>query len=373
MKEVTSNQVISFVIVVFICNKLLILPSLLFNMVGTDGIMIVVSKLAIGVIAALIIVLSYKLCPDATFKDLLESFMGKWGFKIFCVINLIFFITKTFLVLTEGQKFMNSTIYESFDTLLFAIPMFLIGGYVAFKGLRNVARTSEVFVRIILIGLIFTMAIALTVVDFSNLLPLGTHSSSQMQSADINVSMWFGNFLIVALCLGKTKYCKNFGRTMIITSVLSAALAIAFIGIYYSIFGPASGIHQFAISEITEFSPQIASLTKLDWFVVIIWLIALAIQVILQLWVILKLFMEVFSIRKSTLFGFVFFGSLCVIFIIVSYVFSGLIEFAAYGLGIYAYILNIVSIAFLLIGIIVYMIKSKLKTGGKNERILEKE
>lgn len=365
--KVSSKQFACIAFVAFISNKLLVLPSILYNTLETDAIIVIAIQMLLGLFAIIIIYLACRLIPDVTLDELLSRIFGKYVTKILLFIFLLFYIFKTYLIVMEGENFLNTTIYEEVSYSFYVVPLILISLYVVFKGLKIIGRVNEISFRIIFIGLAISFVVSATLIDIDAILPLFTHSIGDITNASINVSIWFGNFLEAMVLFGCIKVDKNFGKTLFTYSGFAVLFVLAFFYIYYSLFEGASGIHPFALSEITEYTPELISFTKFDWFTIIVWLFALIMQTILQFMVIVKLLEMIFGLKPTLLLGVVMFFVVNIVYMLLPFNIYDLIYAGNSYMGAIGYVTNWVELIVVFVAIMIYFHRVTLKKNKSKE------
>lgn len=367
LSKITSKQFACIAFIAFISNKLLILPSILYNMVETDAILVVVIKMLLGFLAVGIIFMACRLIPNVTLDELMNKIFGKYITKILLFIFLLFYIFKTYLIIVEGEGFINTTIYEELNFSFYTVPLILIALYVVFKGLKIVGRVNEIAFIIIFIGLSVSFILSATLIEIDAILPMFTHSFGEIMNSSTNVSIWFGNSLEGLVLLGCIKVDKNFGKTLFTYAGLSVALVLAFFYIYYSLFEGASGIHPFALSEITEYTPELISFTKFDWFTIIVWLFALIMQTILQFMVIVKLLEMIFGFKPNLLLGVIIFFVSNIAYLLLPFNMYDLVNASSSYIGKIGYVINWVELIVVFVAIVIYLHRFTIKKRKNRE------
>ena len=306
MKSLTTWQMCTLLAIGVISNKLLLLPSIMYEYAGRDAVFVLLFKFLLAVIFVGIILFALTKNPDKTLREIVSTIIGDFGYRLLAFLIFILYLFKNFLLLMESELFLGSTMYQDYDKLMFLVPSILVSGYVAYKGLQTIGRTCEALCGVIFAGLLFTFILSITELDFSNILPLGTVGFSECFDA-LNASfLWFGNYFVLFFCLGDVKMSKGLVKKVYLALVISILFVVAFFVVYYANFEYSSGLHKFAISDITQFTPEIASFTKVDWITVIVWMMTSVLQGSIQIYIMQRTFIEATGFRKSQLFSIIF-------------------------------------------------------------------
>lgn len=349
MKKVTTNQICGLIMLVTISNKLLILPSIMYEDVGSDAIFVVILKLLLAFLAFWIFAYIAKNYPNKTLDDLLVPYIGKFCYGVLLFLFGVFYLIKTFLTLSEGELFLGETIYISLPAELYAIPTFIVAGYFVYKGARIIGRTNETVFRVIFWGVIISILLTIPNLNLETLFPLFTSSPEGFAKSFSHISMWFGNYFVIYLFLGKTEISKNFISKVLKSYILSALVVLAFFIVYYSVFGESSVIHSYAINDVVTLTPQLSSLIKINWFTVIFYSMALIGQVVLQLYLVFVCFQKIFKVKSSKMSVSIFVGVLTVVFLILPFSNVQIINFCSEQIGLYCFLLNLSFPALILI------------------------
>lgn len=352
MKSLTIGQVCAMLAIGVVSNKLLLLPSIMYQYAGQDALFVILFKFLLAILFVGLIMYVLVKNPDKNLREIVSSVIGDIGYRVLAFFIFIMYLVKCFTLLMESELFLSSTMYEEYNKILFIVPTIFIVGYLAYKGLRTVGRTCEALVKVIFIGLFITFLLSLSELDPSNILPLGTTPLSSMIDALNACFLWYGNYFILFFCLGDVKFSKGMVKKVYLTLIFSIMFVLAFFFLYYANFEYTSIFHKFAISDITQFTPEIASFTKVDWFTIIIWMITSVLQCAIQVYIMQRSFIEAFNIRKSQLFSFIFLAVYTLIYILLPFNSSEVINFVTRYASPYVLIVGIIIIALLLIATI---------------------
>ncbi|MBQ8749001.1 MAG: GerAB/ArcD/ProY family transporter [Clostridia bacterium] len=373
-KLLTTNQICCLIMLVTISNKLLVLPALMYQNVGVDAIWVVVLKLILALVVFWVFALIATKFPNKTLEDILVPYIGKFFYGLLLLLFGVFYFLKTALTLVEGEMFLRETIYVDLTSELYAIPTFVVAGYFIYKGINTIGRTNETLIKIILWGVFLTILLTLPNLQLETLLPMFTSSADDFTRAFSYISMWFGNYFVIFLFLGKIQMREHFISQVIKSYVKSAILVIIFFAVYYAVFGTSSPMHNYAISDVVTLTPQLSSLIKIDWFTVIFYSFALIMQVILQLYMVFYCLKWILKIQHTKLTVSIFIGLLALMYLIMPYSVQHIITFCSETIGFYCFLLNLI---FPILITIIYLVKRKLEKNREGEKVyggtLEKE
>ena len=366
MKSLTTWQMCALLAISVISNKLLMLPSIMYEYAGRDAIFVIIFKFLLAALFIGILMYALTKNPDKTLRELVSTIIGDVGYRVLAFLVFVVYFFKTFLLLFESELFLGSVMYQDYDKLLFLVPTMLVAGYIAYKGLQTVGRTCEALCGVIFIGLFLTFLLSISELDCSNILPLGIEDFSNYFEALNACFLWFGNYFLIFFCLGDVKMSKNLVGKVYTVFGISTIFVLAFFFVFYANFEYSSGLHKFAISDITQFTPEIASFTKVDWFTVIIWMMTNVLQCAIQIYIMQRTFIEAFGIRKTQVFSFIFLSLILLIYLFNPFNLSEFIEFVTVYVSPFVFFVGITLLILILIATIV-LNRRKSKQGGNKK------
>ena len=348
-KSLTVNQVCALIVILTLSNKFLLLPSLMYNYAQNDAVFSILILFMGNFAAVYIFAKCATTYPNLTFREIIEKRFGKITFKFICFIFILLFFIKLIKLLQESEMFLNDSLYNNFVPIEFTLITMFVCGYLATKGLKVLGRTSELFIKFVLIGVVVIVFLSIGSATPDGILPLFTTSFGKIVEASLRSAMWFGNYFILFLTLGHIEVDNKLKRRSLIALAIASLVIILFFIIFYCIFQNTSGIHHFAISEMTELSSTISSLTKVDWFSTIVWSLLLILQLSLDLFTIQKLILNLFDIKNSTKFSIIFYILISVIYIVIPINFEQLVTLNTNALYIFSAALYVLFPLFMLL------------------------
>lgn len=340
-KKLTTNQICAIIFILFIGNKLLILPSMLYYIGKNDAVLFIIANCILDLLlTALFIYVNSKSNNTDIYKRA-EIVFGKVFTKFLCAIFVVYFLCKVYLILCETENFLFTTIYTTLGAEWFIVPIIAISLYVVSQGIKNIARTTEVFSLIIFIGIVISILISLQSVKLDGLLPIGVTQLNDWLNMFIKSSMWFGNYFVLFFLTGKIRTESNSNKKIMFACLISSIVVLVLFGVFYCIFESSSVLHYFAISDIVSFAPILSSLTKLDWFTVIFYGFAIVMQLIIYLYIVVKMIEHICEKKFNFWAYFITFIIVVVCYIILSFGIDSVVLFYSSIMAIPAIILNI--------------------------------
>lgn len=277
-KELTTRQFGMLIFLSIISLKLIVLPSILARFTGKDGIFALLIWFAIELCILLGIIWVMNTFPDLTFKEILTNCYGKAICKIVFFLLFLYFFLKSVLAIKDLHNYLIETLFDDIEWYYFLMPLLATLGYIVFSRLRGIGRTFEIFFIFIFITVNLTTLISLGGFDFNNLLPILENGVVSILKGAYRVLFCFGDYLFIFFALGKIKMEKSTKKTALGYAFLGIGTVLNFYVVFYGIFGNLAINKALAISDVTLYSTGPTTLGRLDWILIIMWVIALVFE-----------------------------------------------------------------------------------------------
>lgn len=339
-EKISGNQLCAIIFILITSNKLLVLPSILYDCTANDTIFYVLGMFIFDFFCLLICAYVNKKWKNQTFLERCDKVFGVNITKILCFVIFAYFAFKTFLTFKETQNFLSTTIYVDLSAFTFIVLFVMVAVYISSRGMRNVGRVAEVFTPVVIIGILVSFLLAFPQVQIDGILPLFTSTLKDFGNAITYSSVWFGNFIIFFLLVGRVEQKKDTFRKVGISFGISALLVLLIFWFFYSMFGASSAIHHYAIADITSFAPALSSLAKVDWFTVIFYSVSVIIQLVLQMSAMIILLKHLFKRDFGFTFYLVFSLFWVAIYLLLPVGFDQAVQFYSRECGLYIAIFN---------------------------------
>ncbi len=299
-KTVTTRQLIFILVISVLTLKVLFLPNVLATNIGRDGYIFLFFMLFMDFLVLLMLLYLMNKYKDKTFYEMLESMVGKIGAKIIMFLLFLYFLTRCWTRFQTSFIYLNENLYTSFDWYIFAFPILIVVVFCVMQGIKAFARLSEFFVPVIIFGFLVAFIVGVVRADFTNALPFLENGLNFMLSSH-KYSLWFGDYLILILFFGRVKMDKKFNLKVIL-SMLSLILIIAtFYAVFYFTYNYNTVCHINAISDIMQFLPSVSDIGSFDWILILIWDIALFLDLTLNTFAAVFAFSQVFTKKGSAI------------------------------------------------------------------------
>lgn len=302
--KVYSNQFYLLAFISIVTYKVGMLPSLLSLNTSSDA---VFSMAIMMVIELMMLILVSKIIKTAS---ILEIKMPKFLKAILLFSIFISLSIKLCTFSFESTIYVKEYVFESAPIYYVLIPLILTISYIAYKGINNIARVSEIIIVILFAAFFFNVLFAnidAEVAFFKNL----TITENCCVGIDRYI-VWFGDFtpLLFARIIEDKK--KNVSKSIFILAIvlIPILLMLAFVCIFES----AGKYIEFAFSKLAVYNQFSFLLGSFDIPTIISFLIAMIIKLSLILFAIIEILTFFFEKKKiCTLFCAAMFLTFCLI------------------------------------------------------------
>jgi hypothetical protein len=185
----------------------------------------------------------------------------------------------------EARALLSAGLYSDAPWALYNIPLVLLAGFMAFKGLRSLGRVAELVVPVVLIAFAAALCFGAGRLDFGRLLPILPDGAAPIAHAVTNGVFWLGESLILLTAAGRVKRGKNFVRVSAAAYTVSALAVTAVTALFLTAAGGTVGYVEFghAPNALLDFSFS-GNMNGLGGFVVALYFSAVVLKTAVTVW-----------------------------------------------------------------------------------------
>ncbi len=279
--------------------KLLALPSLLYIESGNMSWLVALVLMTIDVMYVFIILGLMRRCGERTIYDFMKNNLGIVLTKIILFLLMLKFAIIIANISKGLEFFVVENLYKEFNWFVFVIPLMIIVGFMAYKGIRNIARVSELICWAIIIGLVYIGLKALGRADPLAFLPMFHDGVAPLFKCAYTYNVWFGSSTFLLMLCGKVDFNQGKKWKMIVYAILGIAIVQFIYFVFFGLFQITSPTHTFCISDISQFSSGQSSIDELSWLIVSLWIMAQAVQLSLYGYCMEQAMKFLFNIKNS--------------------------------------------------------------------------
>lgn len=293
MKEkITSRQLAILSSLLIFANKLLVLPSILYEKSRADGFFAITISLSLEMFLLVMFLKIKKTYPDLSFYDLIKQKMGVATAKIFYALITIYFFFKILLLFNVTFMYLHIQVYLDATYYLFMFAFLFVMNTSALRGLRAISRGCEFVFSSLIIGLIF--CIFLSFFNFKSFPLFFETGIGNILSSAWHTSCCCGDVLVLFVIMDRVDYKPDLRKKLLSYSGLSVAIVLSVFFMFYSIFGSTSFIHNNALSDIITFSFRFLDLGRLDLIAIILNMFLSFLQLSIYGYMLVNCFINIF-------------------------------------------------------------------------------
>ncbi|HJD05696.1 MAG TPA: spore germination protein [Candidatus Onthoplasma faecipullorum] len=299
--KINYRQLSILVFMSFVSLKLLALPSLLYVDSGNMSWLVALVLMIVDALYVFLILDLMKKCEEKNILEFMKKCLGPVLSRVFLAI----YILKYALVIANISKglefFVVENFYNEFNWLVFILPLMALIGYMTYKGIRNIARVSEMINLAIVIGCLYIAFQSVGSADPTAYIPMFKDGVVPLFESGFKHLSWFGSASFMMLLFGKVDFKEEKKWTMIKYLIFAIVLVQIMYYVFYGIFDNISATHNFCISDISQFSSQESSINELSWLIVALWVVAQAVQLALYSYCMMQAIKFTFNIKNNTI------------------------------------------------------------------------
>ena len=285
----------------FIALKFLALPSLLYLESKNMSMFVALALMIIDGLYVFVILDLMKKSGEKNIYEFMKSCLG----KVISKIILILLILKYALVIGNISKglefFVVENLYSEYNWFVFVLPLMILIGFMIYKGIRNIARVSEMVCWAIVIGLIYIALKALSGIDVLSFLPFFLDGVQPLLNSAYRHISWFGSATFLFMLFGFVDFRSEKKLKMIKYIIFAILIVQLLYFVFYGMFEITSPTHNYCISDISQFSSTYSAIDELSWLVVSMWIVAQAVQLALYSYCLAQALKFLFDIKGNIL------------------------------------------------------------------------
>ncbi|MCL2862370.1 MAG: GerAB/ArcD/ProY family transporter [Firmicutes bacterium] len=278
-KDLTTLQFVIIILLLGLGTKVFMIPLLLLKSSGRSSVFTMLIFFAIELFIIAVFLLSQKISKNKTAHEIIECTAGKVTSKIVSFIFIFYAVFKIILFVTILKNYLFTNFFDGFVWAIYLLPLIIVLACFGFRSLTSIGRMGEIFAPFILISIILVAALIAPNARLYSVLPL-TESSGEALFNVRSLPMWFGDYILLFVMMGRIKVSNKRFKTKVIASVIIAEIvAIAFAVMIFSAFidvAPFLDLGQ-KISAITQLSLMRVAGGRVDVLLFAVWMIAIII------------------------------------------------------------------------------------------------
>ncbi|MDA8235464.1 MAG: endospore germination permease [Clostridia bacterium] len=236
--KISGRQAYLLIINVILATAILFVPAIVTSAAKENGWLAAILATAVGVVISILIANLGLRFPDRNLFDYLGDIVGTIPGKVIAFLYIWWFLHMNALVIREYGSFLVVAFLPETPISVFNFSILILAGWTVKQGLEVICRTNEIFLPLILVGLIVLFLLAVPEMDFRWLLPIMEHGVKPIVHGAVIPISWYGEIATMLMIIPFLKQPQNFRKIQ--------NLAVITIGIFFTmvvlgtvaIFGP---------------------------------------------------------------------------------------------------------------------------------------
>ncbi len=315
MQKNSINASQTGILMFFLCftNKILIMPSLLYKQVKTDGILTYLFGFLIDFILLFLFIFLKKKYQNLSFFQILSKNLTKYIAIFIYIFAAIYFLSKIVLVFNVTLIYFKQKIYPDGNLFFFLLCFLPIIVHSTILGLRVLGRGGQFFFIIVLASFLACFFISLS--SYDRMPVLFDSNLKDFSLAYLGHIFSFGDFLVLFFMMDKVRLEKGQTKNLIIFSLLGMAVTLSIIVSFYVIYQSTAFLYTSAISDIISINSSLYQIGQIELFAMFIVLFITFYQLEIFLYAYNDTIISIFP-KLKTWVNMIWF---CVIFSLISY------------------------------------------------------
>ena len=274
---ISSRQAGIIACIMVFANKILTLPSLLYEKSKADAVFVIALLFLLELGVLYVFFRLKRKHPSESFFEILSEMLTKPVAIVIYALFFLYFYFSLLITFNFTHVYFKSQVYHDDQESVFLFVAVAIIITTMARGLRPLARSAEFFFLLIIFGFVAVMFVA-----FSNTKDALILFDSPILNVFKNIYEYafaFGDMIFLFLIMDKIELDKK-GEKLILKYILfSIFVVLAGYVLFYSVYQYTAFIHPNAVSDIIVLSYQIFNIGRLEFIPVMI----VMVQTLLQL------------------------------------------------------------------------------------------
>lgn len=292
--SIYKNQLAVLVFILTFAFKMSRLPPEMAGVMGSSGTLVVCIYLLLELITFLFV---YGFMKRGGL-DAIDQNPSKI-FKSLLVIVMVYYLAKTCLTTGGTILFVIELLFDGVSARLICVTLLIPIFYLAYKGMRTIARFSQICIWLFAFVLAFNYIFLKANPIFSQNLPLINDTIPKMFEKGSSFFLWFGD--VTPLLFIKLKKPHEKGTAIAVALIAAFVLIIYGFLLLFALYGNAAPYINNFLVKVASYNQFADKLGRLDWSGIIIWLLMAMIYLAVYFWVIGEIGSRVFKKRNLVL------------------------------------------------------------------------
>ena len=283
LNKVFEEQFLLLAFIIIVTFKVVMLPQYFVKAAANNGYLIMAFLVIVEIMMMAIVYGITKNC------SLLQLDIPKWLKGIFVILIFSSSIIKITVLGSEGVAYISTSIYDNVSWIFITLALLGTCTYLAHKGGKVIARTSQIFFWLMAFALIFYAVFSNVNLNILNLMPFKI--SGDLAVAGDKYLMWFGDFtpmLFLNVCKSPNRKKHRVAIWTVIAIIATLLCTVGMIMLFICTFGGAGELIGNAFINISSLNKISFMIGSADLPTVLAWLVMCVIKFSLMLYAMIE-------------------------------------------------------------------------------------
>lgn len=200
------------------------------------------------------------------------------GAKLIILLMLGLFLLQLFILIGTSYSLVTQNLFHDMGIHRFLIPLVLFGTMFCLMSARAIFRGGEIFYLLIILGLLISVVPAVPKMQLSEVTPMFSDGARPIFNSVYMNLIYFESASFLLIFSGDIKVTKDFRRKFMTVAVLVGVVFVFFVFMTTTLFGPLAPYKGIAVANLTVYSSFLTQGGRLDWVLICIWFLLLAVR-----------------------------------------------------------------------------------------------
>lgn len=280
--------------------KFINLPSYVARENGRDGWLTFILLFALDAAVLVSLLLSIKNNPDRlSVETIFKHSLGVVTTKLLLALYFAFFLLRILDLCIAASELFSATLTLQTNWLGFILPVLCYVIFSAKKGIKTVARVSDILGLYIILASVAMTVLSLAQVDFTELAPVLEEGFGNILFSLPRLCFWFADSLFIMFLMKDISPEKKLLKAPITAFLIGSIIITMLYVVFYCIFGGLAQHHHGAIAKVAQFNSALIFKGRLDWLTLIFWTLSVFIKLALMTYCCLTSFDALFGLKPK--------------------------------------------------------------------------
>lgn len=365
-QSISAHQTGAIAGILLFTLKMSSLPSLFYKYNKTGAILSVITVVVLNALFLGLVVWLKQKYKNMSLYAILSEKLGVFLTIIIYFVFFALFFLKLLLMVSDAFTFIKDVAddeYSIFKVFLCFLPIIAT---MAFSGLKNVARTCEFFLPVVILCLITAISFSIIPINAWSFGSLIKEGASGFFNSIFRLSFWTGDLFALLIFLDKIELKKGKVKEMFLPFSFMAIILIVLYFLYYVLYQETSIFHVNLLNDVVQYAIGTSKGWHMDIFAIIVYIINMYLQGAVLIYCASECLKQLLNYKNTKISLFVIvLGLLCAEFLYL----TDYLNYVAFAENILCYFSSITIVLIILLLLIFVVFKKDAKNSTPQNQL----